>query len=150
MGNRVSEVRHSSATVRSRLAQDAADAGVEVVTELGRCGIGSWGQCPHHQHGPGRERAEPRREEVAQPTAHTVSDDGAAHGLAHHQPGARRTIVDCGAVQVDHEPGPATALPPPEHGGELVPTREPGPGRQHRADRIRRRAAGGPCHGGRR
>jgi hypothetical protein len=87
---------------------------------------------------------------VAQPTAHPVSYDGAAHGLAHHQPGARCAIVGCGAVEVDHEPGPAAAPPPPEHGGELVPTREPRPGRQHRAGRIRRRAAGGPCHGGRR
>jgi hypothetical protein len=46
------------------LAQDATEAGVEVVTELGRRGGGGRRQRPDHEHRPGRELAEPRRKKM--------------------------------------------------------------------------------------
>ena len=94
MGSRVSRERRSSSTARStRLAQDAAETGVEFVAQLGRRGAGRRRQRPDHEHRPGRELAESRHEKMTQPAAHPVADHGTPHGLAHHQPGARDAAV---------------------------------------------------------
>ena len=55
-----------------------------------------------------------------------------------------------GHQQVDDQSRAADAPTPADGRGELVPTGEPGAGRQHRRGRVRPIAARGPCGGDRR
>jgi len=71
---------------------------------------------------------------MAQPPGDPMSGDRAAHGAAHHEPGARGSVgvrrVRDG--EVHDEPRTSRAETTSHGGGELVPMGEPRAGRQHR------------------
>jgi len=134
---------------RASLAQCRAQTGVEVVAELGGRGRGCGGKSSDDEQGVGGQRGKARAHEMPQPSGDAVAHHRLPDGLAHHEPGARRDDP-VSPVQMHDKTGAAAAATTPDDGRELVPVRQPGCDRQHRDPAIRRRAARGPCHGGRR
>lgn len=68
---------------------------------------------------------------MAKPSGHTVADHRVADGLADDESGPGR--VGTHDVEMDDEMRTAATATTPHRRRELVPTGEPGPGRQHSA-----------------
>ena len=137
---------------RASLAQRRAQTGVEVLAELG----GRRTKRPGE--GPGR-RAGCRRAARPAGRARGAAAAGPRGGAppSSRRPCSRRNrraapaaSASARTVQMHDESGAAPAVTTPDDGRELVPVRQPGCDRQHRDPAIRRRAARGPCRGGRR
>jgi hypothetical protein len=70
-------------------SQDSAQTGVQVVRESGGRRGGSSRKGPDDEPGARGQVSEAVTDQVAQPARDAVANNRAAHGTAHHEPGAR-------------------------------------------------------------
>jgi hypothetical protein len=133
---------------RNQLAERDVQTGVEILAELRRGRRRRRRERPDDEQCVGGQDGEAGAHEMAESPSDAVAHHGTADGLAHDESGARRggTVRP---VQMHNKTGTATASTTPDDRGELVPVCQPGCSRQHRGPAIRRRAARGPCRGGR-
>jgi hypothetical protein len=147
-GSRAPERRAAGRSRRNQLAERDAEARVQVLTELGGCRRRRRWESPDDEQSVRRQHGETSADEVTQPSGDSVAHHRTADGLAHDKSGARRG-GPVRPVQMHNKTGTATTSTTPDDRGELVPVCQPGCSRQHRGPAIRRRAARGPCRGGR-